>query len=206
MTPYQWRRFGAGMWTQVEETWLPEEMWDALRVDVGGLADGDPVYVAIRVGSGAGIAMASPRPDGRIAVGARIIPAPEKGRISHEGLEWQIRRLAEQYNVRSVLYDPGDFQRSAEALIQAGMPMMEAPQRPIRYTEATATLWRLISAGLIVHDGDADLRREVLAGQTKETETGWRLVATEQTRALIAMALAVHQASFQPEPVNFWAL
>jgi len=84
--------------------------------------------------------------------------------------------------------------------------MLATPQTPIRYAEATATLWRLISAGLIVHDGDEDLRREVLAGQTKETEQGWRLVATEQTRALIALALAVHQASAQMDTPSYWAL
>lgn len=84
--------------------------------------------------------------------------------------------------------------------------MVEAAQTPPRYAEATATLWRLIAAGLIVHDGDDALRREVLAGQTKETEQGWRLVATEQTRALIALALAVHQASAIMDTPVYWVL
>ena len=205
MTPGHWRRFVCGMPASLE-SWLEAETWDGLRADVGGLRDGDRVYLAIRVGAGAGIGIASPRDDGRIAVGAEIIPAPEQGRLSFEGLEWSIRRLTERYKVESVLYDPKYFMRSAEILQQAGIPMMEAPQTPIRYAEATATLWRLISAGLIVHDGDEALRREVLAGQTKETEQGWRLVATEQTRALIALALAVHQASAQLEPTSYWAL
>jgi phage terminase large subunit-like protein len=126
--------------------------------------------------------------------------------LSFEGLEWSIRRLTERYKVEAVLYDPASFMRSAELLAQSGIPMLATPQTPIRYAEATATLWRLISAGLIVHDGDEDLRREVLAGQTKETEQGWRLVATEQTRALIALALAVHQASAQMDTPSYWAL
>jgi hypothetical protein len=176
-----------------------------LKVDVGGLTEGDSVYMAVRLGAGAGIAMASPRDDGRIAVGAKIIPPPENGRLSIEGLEWTIRRLAEQYNVQAVLYDPKSFMRSAEILTQAGLPMVEAPQTPTRYAEATATIWRLIAAGLIVHDGDKALRREVLAGQTKETEQGWRLVATEQTRALIALALAVHQASAEDKS-TYWVM
>jgi phage terminase large subunit-like protein len=202
----EWLRGACGIWTSAELPWLKAEDWDCLRVDVGALAEGESVYMAIRVGAGAGIAMAAPRPDGRIAVGARIIPAPEQGRISYEGLEWQIRRLAEQYNVKAVLYDAGQFLRSAEILQQAGIPMQEAAQKPPRYVEATATLWKLITAGLIVHDGDEALRREVLAGQTTETETGWRLVATEQTRALIAMMLAVHQASAQMDTPSYWAL
>jgi len=202
----EWLRGACGIWTMAQTPWLSEEDWDRLKVDVGGLTEGDSVYMAIRIGSGAGIALASPRPDGRIAVGAKIIPAPEQGRLSLEGLEWTIRRLAEQYDVRTVLYDPKYFMRSAEILKQAGIVMLDVPQTPPRYAEATATLWRLIAAGLIVHDGDEALRREVLAGQTKETEQGWRLVATEQTRALIALALAVHQASAQMDTPSYWAL
>jgi len=202
----EWLRGACGIWTMAQTPWLSEEDWDRLQVDVGGITDGDPVYMAIRVGAGAGIAFASPRPDGRIAVGARVIPAPDQGRLSLEGLEWQIRRLAEQYSVKAVQYDAKYFLRSAEILQQAGIPMQEAAQTPPRYAEATATLWRLISAGLIVHDGDAALRKEVLAGQTKETEQGWRLVATEQTRALIALALAVHQASEIMDTPVYWVL
>ena len=202
----EWLRGACGIWTMAQQPWLQPEDWDRLKVDVGALTSGDPVVMAVRVGAGAGIALASPREDGRIAVAAKIIPAPEQGRMSLEGLEWTIRRLAEEYNVQQVLYDPKSFMRSAEILQQAGIPMVEAPQVPVRYAEATATLWRLIAAGLIVHDGDEALRREVLAGQTKETEQGWRLVATEQTRSLIALALAVHSASALMDTPTYWVL
>jgi hypothetical protein len=67
-------------------------------------------------------------------------------------------------------------------------------------------MWRLITAELLIHDGDEALRREVLAGQTKETEQGWRLVATEQTRSLIALALAVHSASALMDTPTYWVL
>jgi phage terminase large subunit-like protein len=202
----EWLRGACGIWTLAQTPWLAEGDWDHLQVDVGGLNKGDTVYMAVRVGAGAGIAMASPRADGHIAVGARVITAPEQGRLSLEGLEWTIRRLAEEYNVQAVLYDPKYFMRSAEILQQAGIPMEEVAQTPPRYAEATATLWRLIAAGLIVHDGDEALRKEVLAGQTKETEQGWRLVATEQTRALIALALAVHRASGDIDTPTYWVM
>jgi hypothetical protein len=47
----------------------------------------------------------------------------------------------------------------------------------------------------------------VLAGQTKESISGWRLEPTAQTAALIALAMAVHRATAQPdEPPAFVAL
>jgi hypothetical protein len=40
----------------------------------------------------------------------------------------------------------------------------------------------------------------VLGAITKETERGWRLVKSEGSRGLIAMAIAVHQATQVAHP------
>lgn len=77
--------------------------------------------------------------------------------------------------------------------------MIEVPQRPIRLAAATATLWRLVSARLLHHDGNPELRAQVLAGQTKETTSGWRLEPTAQTSALVALAMACHRATSPPD-------
>jgi len=68
-------------------------------------------------------------------------------------------------------------------------------------------MWRLVSAGLLRHDGSPELRSQVLLGRTKETVQGWYLVPTAQTAGLIAVAMAVHQATQVPsEPPAFVAL
>ena len=41
MTPGQWKRMAAGMWTVGEESAFEPAQWDALRQDVGGVALGD---------------------------------------------------------------------------------------------------------------------------------------------------------------------
>jgi phage terminase large subunit-like protein len=109
--------------------------------------------------------------------------------------------------VQWIGYDQGQFGRSAEMLEEAGLPMWESSQRPQRLVQATSSLWRVISAGLLQHDGDPELRAQVLAGQTKETTAGWQLEPNSQTTGLIAVAMAVHQATqVPPDEPEFIAL
>lgn len=193
MTHAHWRRFVCGLPARLE-AWIEPQMWDGLKQDVGNITEGDEIYVALRVGAGAGIAVASPRA-GAVAVAGKVYPPPPNARISLEYLEGELLRLASRYQMRAVLFDSKQFRRSAEILQRAGLPMVEAPQSATRLAQATATLWRLISAGLLGHDGDPELRTQVLAGQTKDTEEGYRLVPDERTHVLIALAMAVHEAS-----------
>jgi phage terminase large subunit-like protein len=162
------------------------------------VAPGELVHVAVRVGAGAGIAVVAPREDERVAVIGRMLPAPVGSRVPLAEVEAELRRLCETYDVVSVAYDPDQFRRSAEILVEEGLPMDEVPQRVTRLARATATLWRLVSAGLLAHDGDPELRAQVLAGRTKETTQGWHLEPTASTSALIALAVACHEATKVP--------
>lgn len=197
MTPAHWRRFACGVPSELD-SWVGADAWDALRVDVGGVGDGEDVYVAVRLGGGAGLAIVAPREDGRVAVKLEMLPAPTQGRIAYAGVEAACRRLAERYRVISFAYDPDQFRPSAERLIEEGLPMDEVPHRTTRLSRATATLWRLISSGLLAHDGDPVLREQVLAGRTKETLQGWHLEPTSATTGLIALAIAAEEATKMP--------
>jgi phage terminase large subunit-like protein len=204
-TPWQWLRFACGIWTEGEEPWIEAAAWDRLAVDIGGIQDGEPVTLAVRAGVGCGIGIAALREGGAVAVGAEIIPAPNGGRVPLEVVERTLHDLSRRYAVREIAYDPEQFQRSAELLTERGLPMNEIPQRPLRLAQATSNMWRLISAGLLRHDGDPDLRSHVMAGRTKETVQGWYLVPTPRTAALIAVAMAVLQAT-QFTPTEFWVI
>jgi hypothetical protein len=92
--------------------------------------------------------------------------------------------------------------RSAEMLEAAGLPMEETPYSPQRIAVISATFNRLLTSGLLMHDGDPVLRAQVLAATSKETETGWRYVLSPRSAALICLANACHQATaYSPEPV-----
>jgi phage terminase large subunit-like protein len=205
MTPAHWRRFVCGMPARLE-SWLSASEWDVLKIDVGGVAPGDEVYVGVRIGAEIGIGLASLRGEG-VAVKMIPIPAPVGSRVPLRVVEGTLRELALEYDVRDVAYDPDHFARSAELLIQEGLPMSEVFQSPKKLTQATATFWRLVSGKLLSHDGDMELRRQVLAGRTKETQQGWRLEPTADTAGLIAVLMAAHQATdIPPELPMVYAL
>jgi phage terminase large subunit-like protein len=213
-SPSHWARFACGVWTEGEDTWLEPGAWDKLAVDIGGVADGEEVFLAVRAAAGMGIGIAALRPesfarrgpDGSIeegnrfavAVRAEILPPPPGGRVPLGVVEQTLIELCRRYAVREIAYDAEQFMRSAELLAEQGLPMVEIPQRPMRLAQATATMSRLVSGGLLRHDGSPELRAQVVAGQTKETVQGWYLVPTAQTAALIAVAIAAHQATQVP--------
>jgi phage terminase large subunit-like protein len=193
MTPGHWRRFVCGLPNKLE-SWLDSRMWDALRADVGNLQDGDEVYVAIRAGAGIGIGIVSPRGNERVAVDIEVIPPPPNGRAALKDAEFALRRICDRYKVRGIAYDYDQFGRSAELLAEAGLPMNKVPQSPKLLAIATTTIWRLISGGLLQHDGNSRLRSQVLSGETKDTTSGWRLSPTAETAGLVALAVAVYEA------------
>jgi phage terminase large subunit-like protein len=197
----EWLRATCGIWTLARMPWIEESMWDGCKADIGHIVDGDEVFVTVRAGVGAGIAIVAPRGDERVAVKTIIMPPPPGGRVPLETVEFQLRRIAGQYNVLSVAYDPDQFRRSAEILSEAGLPMEEAPQSTKRLSVATSSLWRLVSSGLLSHDGDPELRSQVLGTEAKESTQGWHLEADGRNQVVIALAMACHEATKAPPTV-----
>jgi phage terminase large subunit-like protein len=194
--PNHWRRFVCGMPARLESPIRPQD-WDPLKTDIGAVAPDDEVYVGIRIGAAIGIALASPRGEG-VAVKMIPLPAPVSSRVSFRVIEDLLRELDQTYRVIQFIYDPDHFARSAELLEEEGLPMEKEFQSPKKLTQATSTFWRLVSGRLLSHDGDPELRRQVLAGTTKETQQGWRFEPTADTAGLIATIIAVHQATDVP--------
>jgi len=204
MTRWQWLRFACGIWTEGEEPWIEPRSWDDLADDEVAVPAGARVWLAVDLGvrhDSTAIAIAAPHDDGRLVVEARILEPPKSGSVPLELVENTIRRLADEYEVVEVAYDPWSFRRSAELLADDGLPMLEFPQSAERMANASANLYRLIDSGELVHTGDPRLRAHVLAGVTKDTERGWRLVKDPKLArpidALIALAM-VCQVAAQP--------
>lgn len=191
MTPGRWARFACGVWTNAEEPWIEAPVWDGLKVDIGKVEEGEAVWAAVDVGTNPAIVLAALRDEEAAAVHAVIFD----GQVPLERVEAELMTLAEKYDIREVAFDRVGFQRSAELLEAQGLPMMEIPHSPERMSIVSMTLHRLIQQSKLRHDGDPALRKQVLGAITKETERGWRLVKSEDSRALIAMAMAVHQAT-----------
>lgn len=185
-TPAQWARFACGVWTFGEEPWIAPADWDGMKVDIGRVEPGEEVWVAVEGGA---VAIVAQRDTEAIAATAQYVPN------TFADVEAAVWRVHERYQVREVCYDRVGFQRSAELLAERGIPMLEVPHSPERLSMASATLNRLVEGGLLRHDGNPELRADVLRGTTKETERGWRFVKSVNTSGLIALAVACHQAT-----------
>lgn len=190
MTPARWARFACGVWTEGEDPWIEPSEWDRLKVDIGFVEAGESVWVTVDVGFNSAIAIVAQRPDGGVAVKCEIF----EGELEWRAVELKLVELADIYSVQEITYD-NTFDRSAEELRNLGLPMEEFPFSPLRMSQASLALKRLITEKKLRHDGDERLRAQVLAGTTKETERGWRLMKSFRNRALIAMAVAAHQAT-----------
>jgi phage terminase large subunit-like protein len=204
MTPAHWRRFVCGQAVRLE-SWVEPQVWDALKWDVGHVVEGEPVYVCVRVATGIGIGIVALRGE-KAAVKLRTIPPPLSGRVPLWEVEAALRDIDKFYEVMGITYDADQFLRPAEILEEEGLPMIEIPQRARRLSQATSTMWRYISGGLLGHDGDPELRSQVLAAQTKETIQGWHLDPEPHTPGVIAVALALHDATEAPAPEPMFVL
>lgn len=190
MTDAAWARFACGVWTFGEQPWLSSGEWDALRVDIGGIEPGDPVWIHVTANvEGGFVAIASPRPDGAVAVSGL------EGDWTLAALEDVCKDLADTYDVQELGGDRAEFGRSLTLLEEYGIPVEPAPHSAERISIVSSTLYRVVQAKLLRHDGELALREHVLRGTTKDTERGWRFVKTPRSRGIIALAFAVHRAT-----------
>jgi phage terminase large subunit-like protein len=117
-------------------------------------------------------------------------------------VESHLRELHRTYDVKEVAYDPAYFERSAQALADDGLPMVEFPQSAQRMVPACQTAYELICGGLVEHDGNPVFSDQVLAAVPRETDSGWRISKGKSKRkidAAVAMVIAVARATARDE-------
>ena len=86
--------------------------------------------------------------------------------------------------------------------------MVEMPQSDSRMAPASETLFELIREGRLVHDGDPEMRSQLLAAVPAETERGVRISkrrSKARIDAAVALAMAADRAVKAPAPADeFW--
>jgi phage terminase large subunit-like protein len=208
------RRFRLNQWTRSQESWLPVGAWEQCTGD-STLNNYDPCWVGIDMAlkhDSVGIVVAQPREDGRIALQAKIFH-PDQDAIDIQAIETHLRELHNEYEVQEFAYDPAFFQRSAEALYDDGLPMVEFPQSSQRMIPACGTAYELIVGKKVIHNGSPMFTDQVLSAAQRMTEQGWRLSKGKSKRkidACIAMCMAVDRATRRssntptPSIANVW--
>lgn len=193
------RRFRLNQWVRTQESWLPVGAWERLLGDAT-LDPELPCWVGIDMAlkhDSIAVVVAQPKDDGRIATVARIWH-PDMGAMDVADVENHLRTLRDTFNVQEFAYDPAFFQRSAEALYDDGLPMVEFPQSSQRMIPACGTAYDLIVQGKVIHDGSPMFTDQVLSAAQRMTDNGWRLSKGKSRRkidAAIALCMALDRAT-----------
>lgn len=208
MPEFEYRRYHLAQWTRAAECWLPRGKWEACAAERPEDAELDrslPVTVAVDFAikhDSVAVVVAQRTRSGRIRVRAKVW-ATGGDTIDVAAVENYLRRLHRDYRVQVVAYDPAYFVRSAEVLLDEGLPMAEFSQGAASMVPACQETYRVICDGMLIHDGDTTFTDHVLAAVARETDNGWRLSKGRSKRkidACIAMVMAVFLAGAPDGP------
>ena len=195
------RRWRLNQWVRSQESWLPVGAWEQCVSDLQ-LDTKLPVWVGIDMAlkhDTIAVCVAQPQSD-RVVVRSKIWQ-PEQEGVDVIAVEHYLRELHNQFQVQEFAFDPAYFQRSAEALSDDGLPMVEFPQSGARMIPACGNAYEMIVNRKIAHDGSPTFTDQVLSAAQRMTDTGWRLSKGKSKRkidACIAMVIALDRATTKP--------
>jgi len=213
-TEAAFRRFRLNQWVRVEESWLPPGAWEKCYSDLA-INRHDECFVGIDMAlkhDSIAVVIAQPQKE-RIVLESKIWQPKQIG-VDVAEVEHYLRSIHRNLNVKEFAYDPAYFQRSAEALVDEGLPMVEFPQTSGRMVPACGQTYELITNGKVTHDGSPTFTDQVLSAAQRMTDSGWRLSKGKSKRkidACIAMVMAVDRATRRAEEtgtisvVDIWA-
>jgi len=193
------RRYRLNQWVRSQESWLPIGAWEQCTGTVDINSD-DECFVGIDMAlkhDSIAIVIAQQHEDGSIHTDAKIWH-PDMEAIDIADVENHLRNLHRNYNVKEFAYDPAFFQRSAEALLDDGLPMLEFPQSSQRMIPACGNAYDCIVTNRVVHNGSPTYGDQVLSAAQRMTDNGWRLSKGKSKRkidAAIALCMALDRAT-----------
>ena len=207
------RRYRLNQWTRSQESWLPAGAFDLCRSD--RQIDPDlPVFVGIDMAlKHDSIAVVMAQPQDEVVVVRAKIWHPDEYALDVAEVEMYLRGLHREYNVREFAYDPAYFQRSAEMLLDDGLPMVEFPQSRARMIPACGNAYEMIVNRKVAHDGAPQFVDQVLSAAQRMTDEGWRLSKGKSKRkidAAIALCIALDRATLvmriadEPMVIDIW--
>lgn len=197
---HEWRRYFANQWwTPPLDSWLPSGAWEACAGDPA-LDPTLPTFLGVDMAlkhDSIAVVTVQPQPSGLIHTSAHIW-YPQGSMIDVAAVENHIRGQHRALNVTEVSYDPAFFERSAQALADEGVPMLEFPQSAARMVPACQIAYELINGRRVIHDGDPLFADQVVSACPRETDGGWRVSKGKSKRkidACVALVMALARAS-----------
>lgn len=199
---HEWRRYFANQWWDAPlDSWLPEGAWDACRTPGAAVDRGRPfvagVDMALRHDTAA-VVIAQAAADGVVVCEAKVWVPVDGESLDIAAIEQHLRALHRTGNLVSCAYDPAWFERSAQALSDDGVAMLEVPQSAARMVPACGHAYELIASGRLRHDFDDVPSKQVVNAVPKASGEGWRLTkgrAKRKVDTAIALVIAVDEAT-----------
>lgn len=206
---HEFRRYWLGQrFEAVRESWLPADAFEACRQPGLQLDVELPTWVSIDMAlrHDTVAVVAVQRPDEGPLRAFAWTWDPDGDVVDIEDVEAKVKELHRACDVRDVAYDPAYFERSAQALADEGLPMLEFPQSPQRMVPACGVTYSAVCGGGIVHDFGAKETAQVIDATPRTAGEGWRLSKGKAKRKIdtaIALVIAVAEAS-HPEEVDVY--
>ncbi len=196
---FEFERYHLGRCTRSDESWLPAGAWEACEGPVS-IDPARPSYVGVDMAlKNDSIAVVLVQLDaaGVAQVLPKVWAPPRGGNVDVAGVEQYLRDLHRRHNVREHAYDPAFFERSAQALADDGLPMLEFPQSRSRMVPACSLAYEQIVTGAVRHDGNPTLTDHVLSAAQRVSDQGWTLSKGRSRRKIdgaIALVIALSRA------------
>jgi len=163
------RRYVLNQFVSSSSSWLPSAKWKALKT--APLPHWDDVVFAVdRTDNwGAATITANVKHQGRVYTKVvASVPNP-----SLEWLEAMCHDLYDRYGGLGFVMEVSNLRDLSARLKDAGIPCEYFTQTQMQ--NACATIYSLISEGVVVHGGDDLLAAQVPLGVAKNTGEGWRI-------------------------------
>jgi hypothetical protein len=178
---HEWIRYYGNAWVDVPaDSWLKDHpaAWGKCQGE-WELAGDEPAVLAVDMAlkrDSVSVGECTQLADGRTAYTAKIW-YPADGKIDHlEVWTWIQERATELGpRFRGVVYDPRFFELPARMLEEEGFLVIEFNQSPQQMGPACGLAFDAIIGGQVVHDGDPDVSRQVLAAVKRPGERGFTL-------------------------------
>ena len=203
---HEFQRYHLNQWTRTEEeSWITAEQWLACQDEELELEKGLDTFVGIDMAlrhDSVGIVYGQKDENEVISVKSKIwLPNDEKY-MDYQEIEAFVVELMKKYNVKEVAYDPAFFERSAQVLLDRGVPMVNFPQTHSRMIPACGNAYDLIANSRVRHDGDPTFSDQVMSAAQRVTDMGWRLSKGRSKRKIdscIAMVMMLDRIT-APDP------
>ena len=205
---HEFQRYHLNQWTRTEdESWITSEQWIACQDEELELEEAADTFVGIDMAlrhDSVGIVYGQKDENEVISVKSKIWLPDGENYMDYQEIEAFIVELMKKYKLIEVAYDPAFFERSAQVLLDRGVPMVNFPQTHSRMIPACGNAYDLIANSRIRHDGNPTFTDQVLSAAQRTTDMGWRLSKGRSKRKIdscIAMVMMLDRIT-APEPLD----